>query len=167
MSMLHPLSKVSDVACFCDFMVSLMRRKNNIYGTPRLSTKQEKIGWITCGIMLYAIVNVNKWGDMGLPISFLLLLKSSQHLQECAIESLTLAISHWVVWCGTTLLYPTEGTELFSDLSLTVPTLIAVQTSRKPIVHKEVVVENLSCCPCCLVPRWIHLGIFGEMVCHY
>ena len=166
MGMLHPLSKVSDVACIGDFLVDLMRWKKNIYGKPRLSTKQEKIGWITCGIMLCAIVNVHKRGDMSLPISLLLLLKSSQHLQECAIESLTLAISHWVVWCGTTLLYPTEGTELFDDLSLEVPTLVAVQTSRKPVVHKEIVVENLSSCPCCLVPRGIRLGIFGEMVCH-
>ena len=167
MSMLHPLSKVSDVSCIGDFMVGLMRRKKNIYGKPRLSTKQEKKGWITCGIMLCTIVNVHKRGDMGLPISFLLLLKSSQHLQECAIEALTLTISHWVVWCGTTLLYPTEGTELFDDLSLKVPTLVAVQTSRKPVVHKEVVVENLGCCPCCLVPRGIRLGIFGEMVCDH
>ena len=165
--LLHPLPEVSDEACIGDLMVSLMRGKENIYGKPRVSTKQEKIGWITRGIMLGAIANVHKRGNMSLPISFLLLLKSSQHLQECAIESLTLAISHWVVWCGTTLLHPTEGTELFDDLFLEVPTLVAVQTSWKPVVHKEVVVKNLSCCPCCLVPRGIRLGIFGEMVCHY
>ena len=48
--------------------------------------------------------------------------------------STALAISHWMIWCGPALLYPTQSTQLFDNPALKIPALVTMQASWKPIV---------------------------------
>ena len=113
------------------------RWKQNIYGQPRLSSKQEKVRGVASGIMFSAVIHMHQRGYIRLPISLLIRFQGTQHLKQSAVEPLTLTISHRMIWCGPALLYPTQNTQLLGHTALKIPALMAVEASRKTIIYKK------------------------------
>ena len=143
------------------------RWKQSIYGQPRLSSKQEKVRGVASGIMFSAVIHMHQRGYICLPISLLIRFEGTQHLKQSAVEPLTLTISHRMIWCGPALLYPTQNTQLLDHTALKIPALIVVEASRKTIIYKTFVIQDLSSGLCSLVSGWVCLRIFCEMVSYH
>ena len=114
--------------------------------------------------MSSCVVGMSKSGQVGLSISFLVVLGRSQQIQQRPVESLNHTIPHRMIGCSAGLLHSCKVAEALDQLRLEVSFLVTMDSGREPIVNEDVLVEKSSSGVCRLVSRWNGLGIARKMV---
>ena len=113
-----------------------------------------------------SIICMHQRCNMRLPVTLLVILQCTQHLQKGLVKTLTLAISYCVIGCCPWLVCPCDTTQLLDKVWLKVLTLVTVYSRRESIMNNEVVKQHPGCCSSRLIFSGKCLSVSRKMVCN-
>ena len=79
---------------------------------------------------------------VGVPVTLLVILKSSKHIKERLIKSFRHSIAHGVIRSGPRLINVCNGTQLLNNFAFKAATLVIVKLGREAIMADEIIKED-------------------------